>query len=157
MSGEPPVLLRLQEVVVRFTGPNGMWVSFRSADGLFGESSQAPFNKKLLAGSVYRLKMSDIPNRPGVELYPSLELTPGPAIDKAVGSHEPLPLALTEEEANCVAANQLVTRILLLPNSEHKDDLKPAGPPITGSPFIAVSSVDYPDLDILEKAARLAQ
>ena len=66
---------------VRFVGPAGMKIAWYAprTDGRPGFSTQyleAPARYNFLQASIYRLKLSDIPNRPGVDLYPTLEVPP---------------------------------------------------------------------------------
>jgi hypothetical protein len=79
-----PVPLHLQSVgrtQIRFVGPAGMKISWFApkADGKPGFTAQyleAPARYNFLQASIYRLKLSGIPNRAGVELYPTLEVVP---------------------------------------------------------------------------------
>ena len=64
---------------VRFTGPNGMKVSWYvpGPDGkpeLTPTSLEVPGRYNFLQAGIYQLKLSNIPGRAGVELYPTLEV-----------------------------------------------------------------------------------
>src|SRR5262249_20383094 len=66
---------------VRFGSPTGMKVSWYTgaADGKggFGMGSiDVPGRYNFVQGAIYRLKLSGIPGRPTLELYPTLEVVP---------------------------------------------------------------------------------
>src|SRR5262249_12030712 len=66
---------------IRFVGPSGMKVSWYapSQDGRSPFSAaglEAPGRYNFTQASIYRLKLSNIPGRPGLELYPTLEVVP---------------------------------------------------------------------------------
>jgi hypothetical protein len=74
----------VQRSEVRFVGPPGMKISWYTPGpdgrGAFGpQYLEAPARYNFLQASIYRLKLSDIPNRPGMELYPTLEVVPAKA------------------------------------------------------------------------------
>ena len=81
-----------------------------------GESTTAasPAVAALRVGSVYRLKLSDLPDFPGAELYPTIEL-----IDRL---HPPrgreiefaIPVVLTSEEIAMALEGRLVTKVIYL-------------------------------------------
>ena len=76
------------------------WYSPRP-DGRPGFSPQyleAPARYNFLQASIYRLKLSDIPNRPGLELYPTLEVVPAKAKTCTFLAHSAVPVAFTEED-----------------------------------------------------------
>ena len=74
----------------------------------------APAIVALRVGSVYRIKISDLPDFPGAELYPTIEL-----IDRL---HPPrgrevefaIPIALTAEEIAMALEGRLVTKVIYL-------------------------------------------
>ena len=74
----------------------------------------APAIAALRVGSVYRLKISDIPDFPGAELYPTIEL-----IDRL---HPPrgrevefaIPIVLTADEIAMALEGRLVTKVIYL-------------------------------------------
>lgn len=71
-------------------------------------------NAKLVVGQSYRLKLSDIPEFPGIELYPSIEL-----IDRL---HPPaghadkfsMPLSFTIDELDAALQGQMITKVVYL-------------------------------------------
>jgi hypothetical protein len=115
-----------QRTEVRFTGPNGMRLSWYapSPDGRPGFGPQyleTPGRYNFLQAAIYRLKLSDIPNRPGVELYPTLEVVPGNAKTATFLAHSAVPVTFTEEDFNQVAAGNYLVKVVYLPDPQFQD------------------------------------
>jgi hypothetical protein len=96
----------------------------------------------LLVGPVYRLRLSDMPDFPGVELYPSIEM-----IDKLhppAGREAEFPVVIpfTEEELISAAEGRLVTKVIYL-EQPNRASLQPAGKG-KAVPPVRVSSRDNP-------------
>ncbi len=111
---------------VRFTGPNGMRVAWfaPTPDGRAGFGTQyleAPGRYNFLQAAIYRLKLSDIPNRPGVELYPTLEVVPGNAKTATFLAHSAVPVTFTEEDFNQVASGNYLVKVIYLPDPQFQD------------------------------------
>jgi len=100
------------------------------ADGRPGFSTQyleAPARYNFLQSSIYRLKLSDIPNRPGVDLYPTLEVPPATYKTSTFLAHSSVPLSFTEEDFEQVAAGNFVVKVIYLPDPQFQD-LAATGP-----------------------------
>ena len=122
----------VQRTEVRFVGPAGMKISWYapSPDGRAGFGPQyleAPARYNFLQASIYRLKLSDIPNRPGVELYPTLEVVPAKAKTATFLAHSAVPVVFTEEDFEQVAAGNFVVKVIYLPDPQFQD-LAAVGP-----------------------------
>jgi hypothetical protein len=122
----------VQRTEVRFVGPAGMKIAWYgpTADGKGGFGPQfleAPARYNFLQASIYRLKLSDIPNRPGVELYPTLEVVPAKAKTCTFLSHSAVPVVFTEEDFEQVAAGNFVVKVIYLPDPQFQD-LAATGP-----------------------------
>ena len=72
---------------IYFLDPDGMRIGWQTAGGgvervyLPGQLT-VPARYNFMQGYIYRLKINDIPGRPGVQLYPTLEVAPStPATD----------------------------------------------------------------------------
>ena len=74
----------------------------------------APAQASLLVGRVYRLRVSDMPEFPGVDLFPSIELID--RLHPPVGRAEDFPIEfeLTLDELEWAAAGRLVTKVVYL-------------------------------------------
>jgi DNA-binding CsgD family transcriptional regulator len=67
-------------------------------------------------GAIYRLKITDIPGREGIELYPSLEVAPVAPRTAAFLAHNSIPFQLTEEDLDQVTTGNFVTKVVYLPD-----------------------------------------
>lgn len=141
-----------QRSEVRFVGPAGMKVSWYGmrADGMpgFGASTiEAPGRYNFAQGAVYRLKLSEIPNRPGVELYPTLEVVPSNLRTDAFIAHSAVPVFFTEDDFEQVANGNYVVKVIYLPYPQYADIA------ITG-PDEVVSTRLEPGLDPIQEAMK---
>ena len=87
-------------------------------DGQFLPALPSPVVTGMLVGSVYRFHVTNIPFRPGEELYPTIEI-----IDRiyppAGREHRfPIPVVLTAEDLRLALDGALVTRVIYLEDSE---------------------------------------
>jgi hypothetical protein len=142
----------VHRTAVRFVGPPGMKISWYapSSDGKTAFSPQyleAPARYNFLQASIYRLKLSDIPNRPGLELYPTLEVVPAKAKTCAFLAHSAVPVNFTEEDFEQVAAGNFVVKVIYLPDPQFQD-LAATGPDEV------VSSRLEPGVDPIAEAMR---
>ncbi len=112
-----------------------------------GRSTWKRRRYNFLQASIYRLKLSDIPNRPGVELYPTLEVVPSKAKTCTFLSHSAVPVVFTEEDFEQVAAGNFVVKVIYLPDPQFQD-LAATGPDEV------VSSRLEPGMDPIVEAKR---
>lgn len=136
-----------------FNDPAGMKVTWFAPgkDGAPGFTAQAldlPGRYNFLQGAIYRLKLSNIPNRPEMNLYPTLEVLPGNAKSAAFLAHSSVPIAFTEEDFQQIAAGHFVVKVIYLPDAQYQDL---AGP---GGPDEIVSSRLEPGVDPIAEAAK---
>jgi len=137
---------------VRFVGPAGMkisWYGMRT-DGMpgFGASQiEAPGRYNFAQGAIYRLKLADIPNRPGVELYPTLEVVPSNLRTDAFIAHAAVPVFFTEDDLEQVANGNYVVKVIYLPYPQYADLA------ITG-PDEVVSTRLEPGVDPIQEAMK---
>ena len=122
----------IQRTEVRFVGPAGMKISWygpsSEGKGGFGpQYLQAPARYNFLQASIYRLKLSDIPNRPGMELYPTLEVVPVKQKTCTFLAHSAVPVVFTEEDFEQAAAGNFVVKVIYLPDPQFQD-LAATGP-----------------------------
>jgi hypothetical protein len=69
-------------------------------------------------GAIYRLKLTNIPGREGIELYPTLEIANTTPRTAAYLAHNAIPVAFTEEDFEQVLAGNFVTKVIYLPDPE---------------------------------------
>ncbi len=127
-EGGPPVAgpAGPKRTEVRFAGPAGMKVSWYgiAANGQpgFGTNQiEVPGRYNFLQAAIYRLKLSDIPNRPGVDLYPTLEVVPSSHRTDAFIAHSAVPVYFTEDDFDQVAAGNFLVKVIYLPYPQYQD------------------------------------
>ena len=103
---------------VGFIGPDGMQVRWDvSMSGGFDSTPLVtPGRYDFPQGAIYRLKITDIPGREGLELYPSLEVAPVTPRTAAFLAHNSIPFQLTEEDLDQVTTGNFVTKVVYLPD-----------------------------------------
>jgi hypothetical protein len=108
---------------VAFIGLDGMRVNWDvGAPGMFdSEPLIVPGRYNFGQGGIYRLKLTDIPGRPGVELYPTLEIAPATPRTEAYLAHNAIPFQVTDEDLDQVLAGNFVTKVIYLPDPEFQE------------------------------------
>ena len=119
-------LFSAKRTSVRFSKPNGMRISWYApgADGKakFTTSTlTVPGRYNFQQASIYRLKMTNIPGRPGVALYPTLEVVPGNAKTATFLAHSTVPVVLTQEDFDQVLAGNYLVKVIYLPYPQFQD------------------------------------
>jgi hypothetical protein len=69
-------------------------------------------------GHIYRLKLTNIPNQPGRELYPTLEIAPTSARTQAFLAHSSIPIEFTDNDFDQVFSGNYITKVVYLPNPD---------------------------------------
>jgi len=80
-----------------------------------------PGRQNFLQGAIYRIKLTNLPDRPGVELYPTLEVAPVTPRTDAYLAHAPIPLQFTDEDLDQVLSGNYVTKVIYLPDPEFQE------------------------------------
>ncbi len=108
---------------VAFVGPEGMTVMWDvSMPGQFdSEPLICPGRYNFPQGAIYRLKMTNIPGRAGVELYPTLEVGPSMPRTDAFLAHNAIPVQFSEEDFDQVLSGNFVTKVIYLPDPEFQE------------------------------------
>ena len=103
---------------IGFIGPDGMQVRWDVAmpGGFDSTPLVTPGRYDFPQGAIYRLKITDIPGREGLELYPSLEVAPVTPRTAAFLAHNTIPFQLTEEDLDQVTTGNFVTKVVYLPD-----------------------------------------
>ena len=106
-----------------FLGPEGMAVNWDvSGYGMFdSEPLVTPGRQNFAQGSIYRLKLTNLPGRPGVELYPTLEVGHATPRTAAYLAHNAIPIKFTEEDLDQVQSGNFVTKVIYLPDPEFQE------------------------------------
>jgi hypothetical protein len=108
---------------IAFMGPEGMNVLWDvSAPGMFdSEPLVCPGRYNFPQGAIYRLKVNNVPGRPGVELYPTLEVGPVMPRTEAFLAHNAIPVQFTPEDFDQVLTGNFVTKVIYLPDPEFQE------------------------------------
>jgi hypothetical protein len=108
---------------ISFVGPEGTSVSWDvSAPGAFdSEPLTCPGRCCFPQNNIYRLKLSKIPGRPGVELYPTLEVAPVMPRTEAYLAHSAIPVQFSPEDFDQVLSGNFVTKVIYLPDPEFQE------------------------------------
>ncbi len=110
---------------VYFVDPPGMRIGWQTSAGgqpiWLNSQLSAPARYNFTQGYVYRLKLTDIPGRPGLALYPSIEVAPGTPATDAFLTHNPIPCQFTEEDFDQVTAGNFVTKVIYLPDPKYQE------------------------------------
>ncbi len=93
-----------------------------SGQGLFDSTPLVmPGRQNFSQGAIYRLKLTNLPDREGVELYPTLEVAPVTPRTDAFLAHAPIPIQFTDEDLDQVLSGNFVTKVIYLPDPEFQD------------------------------------
>lgn len=106
-----------------FIRPDGMTIRWEiSQTGMFdSEPLVVPGRQNFPQGAIYRLKLTDIPGREGLELYPTIEVGMVTPRTDAFLAHSPIPIEFTEEDFDQVQSGNYVTKVIYLPDPEFQE------------------------------------
>jgi len=126
LTGGMPSRFAPARTEVRFVGPSGMKISWYTGDprgrgGFSMTGIEAPGRYNFTQASIYRLKLSNIPGRPGLELYPTLEVVPVNNKTATFLAHSAVPVNFTEEDFEQVTAGNYVIKVVYLPDPQNQD------------------------------------
>lgn len=143
MAGIPPT------VQVTFGQPDGMYVRYDATGaGLFdSEPLVVPARQNFPQGGLYRIKLTNIPSREGVELYPTVELAYANPRTGAYLAHNSVPVQFTEEDFDQVLTGNFVTKVIYLPDPDFQ------GPALAGIDTLVSTRLD-PGIDPIVEADR---
>ena len=122
LSYQPAMAVPSQTSQMAFVGPEGMLVTWdMSMPGMFdSEPLICPGRYNFRQSAVYRLKLTNVPGRPGSELYPTLEVGPSMPRTRAFLAHNAVPVQFTEEDFDQVLSGNFVTKVIYLPDPEYQ-------------------------------------
>lgn len=143
MPATPPTMQ------VTFGRPDSMSVRYDAtgAGGFDSEPLIVPARQNFPQGGIYRLKLTNIANREGVELYPTLELAYANPRTGAYLAHNSVPVQFTEEDFDQVLTGNFVTKVIYLPDPDYQ------GPALAGIDTLVSTRLD-PGIDPITEADR---
>jgi hypothetical protein len=111
-----------QRTSIRFASPAGMKIAFQDFGNRFGDANrEAPVRYNFVQGQIYRLRLSNIPQRPGKNYYPTLEVYPSTLKTVTFLSHATVPVGFTEEDFDQANQGNLVVKVIYLPDPQFQD------------------------------------
>ena len=122
--GAPPPAgpaLAVRTSQLRFVGPEGMQIGWQIGPSFADNQLTAPNVYNFRQGAVYRLKLAAIPDRPGVVLYPTLQVYPSHPQTDAYLAHNSIPLLIKDEDLEQVQSNNFVTKVIFLPSPRNQE------------------------------------
>jgi hypothetical protein len=114
----------VQPVEVR--GPQGMRISIETAEGWSPEQT-GPLRMGLVVGCPYRLKITNIPQRAGVELFPSVRVLAKLATPPGMAWRFPVEIVLDEDDLSLALAGSHVRRVVYSACDPDVPDVVPEG------------------------------
>jgi hypothetical protein len=121
----PPAMIPVSMPTVQllFARPEGMQVRWDvSGQNAFDSTPlTVPGRQNFPQDGIYRLKITNIAGREGVELYPSVEIAPTTPRSEAFLAHNAIPIQFTEEDFDQVLAGNFVTKVIYLPDPEFQE------------------------------------
>ena len=123
MTYQPAVPMPNQTSQLAFVGPEGMSINWDVSmpGGFDSEPLICPGRYNFPQAAIYRLKLTNVPARPGVELYPTLEVGPAMPRTQAYLAHNAIPVQFTEEDFDQVLSGNFVTKVIYLPDPEYQE------------------------------------
>ena len=113
---------------VRFGDPADMRITWYGPTGLSDTVLTSPARYNFAQGGIYRLKLSNIPGRGAVDLYPTLEVVPATAKTATYLAHSSVPVSFTDEDFEQVLAGNFLVKVIYLPDPQYQDLAAVAGP-----------------------------
>ena len=105
-----------------FVQPQGMQVRWDVGTGQFDSTPLVvPGRNNFAQGAIYRIKITNIPGRAGVELYPTIEVGPASPRSEAFLAHNAIPVQFSEEDFDQVLSGNFVTKVIYLPDPEFQE------------------------------------
>ncbi len=122
----PPAMIpvSMPTVQVLFARPEAMQIRWDVGGvGAFDSTPLVvPGRQNFPQNGLYRLKLTDLgAHRPGVELYPTIEIGPTTPRTEAFLAHNAIPIQFSEEDFDQVQAGNFVTKVIYLPDPEFQE------------------------------------
>ncbi len=121
MGGMP---MSAPKVQVLFNQPESMQILYDVVgDNTFTSNPLVvPGRLEFPQGGIYRLKLTNIEGRSGVELYPTLEIAMATPRTAAYLAHNAVPIQFSEEDFEQALSSNFVTKVIYLPDPEFQGD-----------------------------------
>ncbi len=129
---------------VEIKAPPGVLVSL-AVGGQFDEPRPAPTRVGMLIGQVYRLRITNIPQHPGLEVFPTIEVIDRLYPPRGQEQRFAIPVELTQIDLQLGLQGKFVTRVIYLedprqalpvgdnPRAQEWYDVGPGGDPLAAA------------------------
>lgn len=121
----PPAMIpvSMPTVQVLFARPEAMQIQWDVGGvGMFDSTPLiVPGRQNFPQNGIYRMKLTNIAGREGVELYPTIEIGPTTPRTEAFLAHNAIPIQFTPEDFDQVLAGNFVTKVIYLPDPEFQE------------------------------------
>jgi len=136
-------------VQVLFNQPQSMKILYDVVgDSTFtSDPLVVPGRLEFAQGGIFRLKLTDIQGREGVELYPTIEVGTASYRTAAYLAHNAIAIQFTEEDLDQALSSNFVTKVIYLPDPEFQ------GEAISGIDTLVSTRLE-PGLDPIVEADR---
>lgn len=121
MAPAAPRSFQTSSSQVRFVNPAGMSIGWQVGPAFAENQLTTPARYNFAQGATYRLKISDIPGREGMIIYPTLQVYPAHPTSDAYLSHNSVPMEISDEDLDQVASNNFVTKVIFLPDPKFQE------------------------------------
>ena len=82
---------------------------------------ETPGKYNFLQGAIYSLKLSNIDGRPGLEVYPTLEVVPSNYKTEEFLAHSYVPIEFTQEDFKQIVEGNYVIKVIYLPDPQFQE------------------------------------
>jgi hypothetical protein len=112
---------------IYFLDPDKMNISWQTGSGPNGERTYGsqivvPARYNFNQGYIYRLKLTNIPGRQDIALYPTVEVAPTTPATDAYLAHNAIPVQFTAEDFDQVVdGGNFVTKVIYLPDPKYQE------------------------------------
>jgi len=121
----PPAMIpfSMPTVQVLFAKPEAMNIRWDVSGVNAFDSTPliVPGRQNFPQNGMYRMKLTNIGGKEGVELYPTVEIGPTTPRTEAFLAHNAIPVQFTEEDFDQVLAGNFVTKVIYLPDPEFQE------------------------------------
>ncbi len=149
LPGHPGAPVQNYFQPVKIHGPEGTKIAL-AVDGKFVDRQEAPHAVGLLLSADYRLRITDIPQHPGKEIFPSIKIIGRTFPPRGLELEFPIQIEITREDLDLALDGKFVTRVIYLEDPQN-------AMPVPAKPEENIS-VDVPGgADPLNVAATLGQ
>ena len=103
---------------VKIYGPEGTKVAFADA-GKFVERKETPYAVGLQLSADYRLRVTDIPLHPGMEVFPTVKIIGRTFPPQGLELEFPIQIEITQEDLELAIDGKFVTRVIYLEDPQN--------------------------------------